>query len=178
MVAYWNFESPTCRTPGSAASGSGIVVGPTNQTQSGAIFLAQTNSPFSGGGDAGSRSDFTLLELDDPANPAFNLYWAGWDRRATAPFCTAASPCASIHHPAGDEKRITFSEVPAVVGNIELAAGVHWQVAWDPTPPILPNIPPPVPASLPPSVTEPGSSGSPSRTCPPRPSPASASAAT
>ena len=163
LVVFWNFESPTCRTPGSSQSGSSAIVGPTNQTQSGATFLAATNNPFAGGGSADSRTDFTLLELTQPANPAFNLFWAGWDRRAAAPFCGPGALCAAIHHPDGDEKRITFSEAPMVAGDIALAAGVHWTVFWDPTPPIarLPNLPAPLPTSLPPSVTEPGSSGSP-----------------
>ena len=161
LVVFWNFESPTCRLPGSTQSGSSAVVGPTNQTQSGATFLAATNNPFAGAGSADSRSDFTLLELNQPANPAFNLYWAGWDRRANAPFCGPGALCASIHHPDGDEKRITFSETPLVTGDIANAAGVHWTVQWDSTPPILPNLPAPLPPSLPPSVTEPGSSGSP-----------------
>jgi lysyl endopeptidase len=161
LVVFWNFEAPTCRTPGSAASGSGTVIGSTTQNQTGAIFLAATNNPFGGPGSAESRSDFTLLELDDPPNPAFNLFWAGWDRRASAPFCGPGALCASIHHPDGDEKRITFSEDPLATGDIANATGVHWTVRWDPTPPILPNLPAPLPTSLPPSVTEPGSSGSP-----------------
>jgi lysyl endopeptidase len=162
LVVFWNFESPTCRTPGSTQSGSSAVVGPTNQTQNGATLLAATDSPFGGPGTPDSRSDFTLLELNQPANPAFNLYWAGWDRRANAPFCGPGALCASIHHPDGDEKRITFSETPLVTGDIPpLASGVHWTVQWDSTPPILPNLPAPLPTSLPPSVTEPGSSGSP-----------------
>ncbi|MFO0042791.1 MAG: hypothetical protein ACK55W_12765 [Pseudomonadota bacterium] len=163
LVVFWNFESPTCRTPGSAQSGSGAIVGPTNQTQNGAIVLAATNNPFAGGGTPDTRSDFTLLELTQPANPAFNLWWAGWDRRAAPPLCGPVAPCASIHHPDGDEKRITFSEAPMVLGSISQASGVHWTVSWDPTPSVarLPNLPAPQPSSLPPSVTEPGSSGSP-----------------
>lgn len=161
VVVYWNFESPTCRLPGSAASDSETVVGSTAQNQTGATLLAATNEFLLGPGTPESRSDFTLLELDDPPNPAFNLYWAGWDRRASAPLCGPNALCASIHHPDGDEKRITFSEDRPVVGDIGIAQGVHWFVQWDPTPPILPNLPPPLPTSVPPSVTERGSSGSP-----------------
>ena len=47
-----------------------------------------------------------------------------------------------------------------LLGDISSAVGVHWTANWDPTPPLLPNIQP-LPASLPPSVTEGGSSGSP-----------------
>ncbi len=172
LVAYWNFDAPTCRTPGSSASGSGSVVGPLNQTSTGATFRAKTNNPFSGGGAGDTRSDFTLVEFNQPANPAHNLYWAGWDRTNNAPQCcspysstpcTPARYCASIHHPDGDEKRITFIREPMTTGNISSATGVHWYVRWDLTPSVamLPNLPAPPPATLPVSVTEPGSSGSP-----------------
>ena len=168
LFVYWNFDAPTCRLPGSAASGSTTVVGPTNQTQTGATFLAQTNNPFSGSTPAGTRSDVTLVRFNNAANPAFNLYWSGWDRQDIASTCSApADPtatnglCASIHQPDGDEKRITFVQANMFTANISGATGVHWQANWDPTPPILPNIPAPQPTSLPPGVTEPGSSGSP-----------------
>jgi hypothetical protein len=162
LVVFWNFEAPSCRAPGSAESGSNAVVGRIDQTQSGAIFLAATNDPFAQGTQpAGSRSDFTLLELDDPPNPTHRLYWSGWDRTAAPAQCSSASQCASIHHPSGDEKRITFSEEPFAAGAISFATGVHWRAAWDPTPPFLPNFPAGTPNPPPPSVTEQGSSGSP-----------------
>lgn len=165
VVAYWNYESATCRRPGSSASGQ-IVPRPTT-TSSGVRFLAQTANPFAGSAPAGDRSDFTLLEFLQPANPAYNLYWAGWDRRDIDPVCAAPSDptstvglCAGIHHPSVDEKRITFVEATMQTGNIASATGRHWHPFWDPTPPQLPNIPAGS-GALPPSVTEPGSSGSP-----------------
>lgn len=163
LVVFWNFESPTCRLPGSAASDSEAVIGATNQTQTGATLLVATNNPFAGPGSADSRSDFTLVELTQPANPAFNLYWAGWDRRANAPFCGPGALCASIHHPDGDEKRVTFSDTPMVQGGIAQAGGVHWTVFWNRSLPLarLSNLPAPLPPTLPASVTERGSSGSP-----------------
>lgn len=166
VLAYFNYENPTCRTPGSAASGTPIPK--PNTSLAGLGFVAATNSPFSGSTPAGTRSDWTLIELQSSPNQAsFNLYWAGWDRRPPPTTCTQpGSPsstsglCASIHHPGVDEKRITFVQVPMTLDNISSAQGVHWQANWDPTPPVLANIlnPPP---TLPPSVTEPGSSGSP-----------------
>lgn len=167
VVVYWNYESPTCRTPGSPASGQ-VIPRPTT-TQSGATFLARTQSPFGGGtGPGNTRSDVTMLELNGAPNPAFNLYWAGWDRTNVPAVCNAPSNpaatnglCASIHHPSVDEKRITFVERNLEVGNIAAGVGVHWTAFWDPTPPILPNIPAPQPTAVTPGVTEPGSSGSP-----------------
>ncbi|GIX34899.1 MAG: hypothetical protein KatS3mg126_0678 [Lysobacteraceae bacterium] len=166
-VVYWRYESPTCRTPGSAESGQSQPR-PSSRTSQGLRFLAATDSPFSGSGTPGSRSDWTLIELaTPPAGNDFELYWAGWDRRPPEQNCAApadpsatAGLCASIHHPAGHEKRITFVESPLTLSSIGQASGVHFRANWDPTPPLLPNIQPP-PSSLPPSVTEPGSSGSP-----------------
>ncbi|MBD8526715.1 immune inhibitor A domain-containing protein [Pseudomarimonas arenosa] len=166
-LVYWLYESATCRTPGSSASGTALPK-PSRTTQ-GLRFLAQTANPFAGSAPAGDRSDFTLIELNTPPpDNDFELHWAGWDRRAPPTTCSAPTDpsstvglCASIHHPSVDEKRITFVESNLILGNISGAANVHWRANWDPTPPILPNIPAPQPTSLPPSVTEPGSSGSP-----------------
>jgi hypothetical protein len=131
VVTYWNFQSPTCRTPGSAASGS-TGVGSLSQTLSGAIFRA-----------AYAPSDMTLLELDDPVPAAYNPYWAGWDRNAAPPTSAIA-----VHHPRGHEKRISFEFDPTTVtsegGVNSPGSGTHIRVAnWDK------------------GTTEPGSSGSP-----------------
>jgi hypothetical protein len=168
VLVYWKYENPTCRQPGSAASG--IPIPKPTTTSAGLRFLAATNSPFSGSAPASTRSDWTLIELaTPPANNNFDLYWAGWDRRepttacapppANDPFQTSGR-CASIHHPSVDEKRITFVETPMIRDNISGAQGVHWRAEWDPTPAILPGFPNQT-GTVPPSVTEPGSSGSP-----------------
>jgi lysyl endopeptidase len=169
IVAYWNYEWPTCRTPGNA---NGTQVNPPDpaQTNSGADFLAGTRDPFTSQTcpNPGECSDFTLVEFDDPANPAFDLFWAGWDRRFTPASCgpqgaagSTAGLCASIHHPSGDEKRITFVDSDFETGSIAFAQGVHWHAFWHPNPPVVGGIPSPQPPSIPPGVTEPGSSGSP-----------------
>lgn len=160
LVTYWNYENSTCRLPGSGASGG---------AGDGSFADFHTGSTFKA---AYAGSDFTLVEMTAPANPAFDHYWAGWDRTAyVAPggpgngdhACgpAAADLCAAIHHPNNDEKRITFIEEnttttsynnPAIPGD-----GSHVHTMWDPTP-----IYPPSPATtIPPGVTEPGSSGSP-----------------
>ncbi|HEY6940953.1 fibronectin type III domain-containing protein [Dokdonella sp.] len=168
IVVYWNYESATCRTPGSAQSG--VPVPRPTTTSSGSTFLARTRNPFSGSDCTNGAvcSDNTLVRLNGTPDPAWNLYWAGWDHGATAATCVPGSnpnsdtgQCASIHHPNVDEKRITFVEQNFEVGGIAGGTNTHWHAFWDPTPPILPNIPAPQPSSLPPGVTEPGSSGSP-----------------
>jgi hypothetical protein len=150
LVVYWNYQNSTCRTPGSAASG-GTGDGQLNQFHTGAFFRAENPA-----------SDFTLVELDDPPDPAFNHHWAGWDRssgdvpcpQGNCYACSPTSLCAGIHHPRGGEKRITFAEQP-----IEPEPGddTHLWVHWDPTPVFPPN----PGLTIPPQVTEPGSSGSP-----------------
>ncbi len=140
VVAYWNFQNSTCRTPGSGASG-GAGDGTLTQFNSGSTFRA-----------ASAASDFTLVELSSSPNPAWAVSWLGWDRTGVNP-----PDGACIHHPNVDEKRITFwnsithpshgsswgcSPFPGPGDN------THIRVYWDPTP-------------TPPQVTEGGSSGSP-----------------
>lgn len=160
LVTYWNYENSTCRLPGSAASG-GAGDGSFAQFHTGSTFKA-----------AYSPSDFTLVEMTAPAVPAFNHYWAGWDR---TPYSGSGGPgngdhacgpatgalCAGIHHPNNDEKRITFVEQNTTTTSYNNSTipgdGTHVHSYWDPTP-----IYPPSPATtIPPGVTEPGSSGSP-----------------
>ncbi len=95
IVVYWNFENSFCRQPNSSESGQpgdGI----RTQFNSGASLRAN----FAG-------SDFALIELDDPLEPDFRLYMAGWDRSRVLP---DSSVC--IHHPGVEEKRISFNYDP------------------------------------------------------------------
>lgn len=171
VVALFNYESPGCRTPGSASSGTAVPA-PSGGVQS-VGWIAGSSNPFSSTpptptGPTSDRTDWTLIELGTPPNLAsLNLHWAGWNRSSVAPSCSipavpsdTAGLCASIHHPAGHEKRITFSQSTMTTGSIATATQAHWVVAWDPTPPILPGIQP-TPTSVVPGVTEGGSSGSP-----------------
>jgi len=144
LVVFWNYQNSFCRTPGSAASGQ-VGDGSLAQFNTGSFFRA-----------ASTASDFTLVELDDPANPAFNLHWAGWDRSTGDFTCTAAAPCSSIHHPSTDEKRITYvttnTATTSYQGTTSPGNGTHVWAHW--------ATDPPGPFTIP-GVTEPGSSGSP-----------------
>lgn len=159
IVVYWNYQSPTCRTPGSVESGAAQAPYPLTNINSGAIFLA-----------ANATSDFNLVELDDPPPAEARLSWVGWNRTVyTSPGgagngdaqCSPSSLCAGIHHPGVDEKRITFVDTPMVTtsyNNPTIPGNAsHVHVFWDATPVFPPN-----PAiTIPPQVTEGGSSGSP-----------------
>lgn len=81
MVLYFNYESPTCKGP----------EGPDDQTVSGAAIVATTY-----------RLDFSMVELSEEPPLNYNPYYAGWDAREQEP-----GPVVSIHHPAGDVKKIS-----------------------------------------------------------------------
>ncbi len=118
MVVYWNFESPTC---GQLSGGS------FQDNQSGAAFRASD-----------AASDFLLVELAEPPDPAFNVYYSGWNVTGNVP-----QSAVGIHHPGLDEKAISFDDDPLTKVNIGYGGVTHWQVGnWED------------------GTTEPGSSGS------------------
>jgi hypothetical protein len=123
LVVYWNYKSPTCGLHGG---------GSLSQWQNGSYWRA-----------AYSTSDFTLVELDDDPNPAYNVTFAGWDRTTADPTSAVA-----IHHPSCDEKSISFENdgctTTSYLGTSSPGNGTHIRVIdWDL------------------GTTEPGSSGSP-----------------
>lgn len=102
-VFYWNFQNSMCRPVNSnesGANGDGLL----NQFNTGAQIIS---SAVDGNLDATSV-DFTLLLLDEPIDPNFKPYYAGWDIRTTPPDSSFV-----VHHPSGDEKRISFDFDPA-----------------------------------------------------------------
>ena len=117
MVFYWKYESPTCRTPGSAASGSPLNK-PSNTaaTQSGATLLATH-----------AQTDFTVLRLNSMVPAAVQAFWSGWDRNDSPP-----TGSVTIHHPAGHEKRISFNDdtltiIPScILGGTP--SNTHWRI--------------------------------------------------
>ncbi|MBP7687116.1 MAG: InlB B-repeat-containing protein [Thermoflexales bacterium] len=119
MVVYWNYQNSICRAPGSPASG-GIGDGQRNQFNSGAIWRASY-----------AASDFTLVELDDPIDPAYNPRWSGWDR-----FTGDFASVVTIHHPAVEEKRISFeNDATSTTAYLQIAVpgdGTHIRITdWD-----------------------------------------------
>ncbi len=144
LVVYWNYQNSFCRTPGSAASG---------QAGDGTLTQFHTGSFFRA---AYSPSDMTLVELDDPPVVAYNHHWEGWDRSTGDFTCTPGSPCACIHHPNTDEKRITYVTTNTATTSYNNPSspgdGTHIWAHW--------ATDPPGPFTVP-GVTEPGSSGSP-----------------
>lgn len=94
---YWNFEHPECRDISDSPTprtqrGDGTM----DHAQTGARLLARYRS-----------SDFALLELSRNPEPEWDVYWTGWDRRDQS-----FSSGTGIHHPRGEEKRISFEDDP------------------------------------------------------------------
>jgi lysyl endopeptidase len=107
VVVYWNFENSFCRAPDEdGGRGDGTL----DQFSSGAFHRASTSSDQPRYDLLIQGSDFTLLELDTPVDAAFNPYFAGWDRADAA-----TAEAASIHHPQGEEKRISFDLEPTTI---------------------------------------------------------------
>ncbi|MCB1561298.1 MAG: hypothetical protein KDI75_09415, partial [Xanthomonadales bacterium] len=101
MALYWKYESPTCRTPGGAASGNPINISVAAGTQSGTTLLSSDVD-----------ADFTLLRLNSAVPDAATPYWNGWDRRDSL----APAGSVAIHHPAGHAKRISINTDPLTTG--------------------------------------------------------------
>ena len=136
-VFYWNYEHPNCRTPGSTESGQTSPEDPFEDTSTGATLRASIGTGAITGGP-----DITLLEVEEPLSPAFNLHFNGWTREDTAPDASA-----TIHHPGGFAKRISFDDDPATITSYASdneGDATHLRIAdWDD------------------GTTEPGSSGGP-----------------
>ena len=123
LVTYWNYQSAQC---GGARNGK------LTQFNTGSQFLAGSK-----------KSDFSLVKLNKQPEAAWGVTYAGWDRSGVD-----ASSAVAIHHPATDEKSISFENDPTTATlylKEELVANAtHVRVTdWDQ------------------GTTEPGSSGSP-----------------
>ncbi len=126
-VFRFRWERPIGQT--SCAAGDSPVNGPETMNVNGGTLRA-----------AWDGSDVTLTELNSAPNPAWGIYYSGWDNSGAA-----VSSAVGIHHPRGDVKKISFENSALTSGSWSgTAANSHWHVpGWDL------------------GVTEPGSSGSP-----------------
>lgn len=108
-VYYWNYQASGCGSGGGSLS----------QSQSGASLVA-TYEP----------SDFTLMQLAQKPDSTYKVYYSGWSYDTVAP-----KGVTCIHHPAGDEKRITYSDRQTVAtsyGGTGAGDSTHLQIPrWD-----------------------------------------------
>lgn len=123
LVVYWNFQTSKC---------GGNRDGKLTDFNTGAQFLASS-----------AKSDFALVRLNKVPRPEWNVTYAGWDRSGQD-----ALHATAIHHPATDEKSISFENDPTTItsylGDSIPGDSTHVRIEnWDI------------------GTTEPGSSGSP-----------------
>ena len=120
---YFRYEAPTCTNPTSVGTLASNFI-------SGCLRIADAAD---GGGNSGS--DFLLVRLGNNNNEAtvinnlksanINAYWNGWNANSTA-----TTGGASIHHPAGDIKKISTFSGNTVSTQWGSATGSHWRVVW------------------------------------------------
>ncbi len=117
VVVYWNYQSSTCRTPGSSSSGTPLSRSIASHSQSGTTLMANH-----------ANSDFALLRLNANVPTAANPFFSGWDASGTTP-----SSAVGIHHPAGHEKRIAVENNALTITGYGGGSGsTHWRVIdWD-----------------------------------------------
>ena len=118
VVVYWGFHNSTCR-PIDSAENAAEGDGDLNIANSGAQLRAFFNP-----------SDMTLLELDDPVPSQADAFFAGWNRT-----WDESSTVAVIHHPNGEEKRISIDRDTVKRSNHfsePMPNGNHWRVEnWE-----------------------------------------------
>ena len=107
---YFKYERTGCGT-GSAS---------TSKVMTGAVKRGESND---NGGSSGS--DFLLVEAEDPVPNNYTPYWTGWDATTTS---HVGGKC--IHHPAGDEKKISTYTVTAANSTQWNGLNTHYRVTW------------------------------------------------
>ena len=111
-IFVFNYESPGC-------------AGNSDGTMQDSILGATARARRGG-------SDFMLLELSSTPPSHYNVYYAGWSRSSSPPLNSF-----SIHHPAGDVKKISFDQAPPVLNFYEAGLSrrffnnTHWEVVFD-----------------------------------------------
>ncbi len=106
MRLYWNYRSIDCAT----TTGWSFA-----QNQTGANLRATR-----------ADADFTLVELNQAPDPAWNLFHAGWDADNIAP-----SSSIGLHHPRGDVAKVDNSpSAPRTSNNCIGTGGVSSNTHW------------------------------------------------
>ncbi|PSQ78331.1 MAG: lysyl endopeptidase [Bacteroidetes bacterium QH_7_62_13] len=104
MVFYWNYQNPTCRTPGTSENGRVTDDDAIDQTSTGAVLRARYGNVHDQGQIEG-KPDLALVEIDDFIPLSYDLYFNGWNRMDTP-----TDQSVTIHHPRGHGKRISFDD--------------------------------------------------------------------
>ena len=109
-IFYFNYESEDCNNP---------TWEPSSYSLTGCALKAH------GGNGGNTGSDFKLIELNTSPPSYYDTYFNGWDRRNII-----SSSGVSIHHPAGDIKKISTYTSDLISYQWGSANGSHWAVYW------------------------------------------------
>ncbi|HBS86354.1 MAG: hypothetical protein A2W91_19260 [Bacteroidetes bacterium GWF2_38_335] len=123
---YFNYEAADCTSPASEPS-----------------YDLSTGCKLVSYGSQSSGSDFFLVKLNYLIPVDWNIYYNGWNN-----VNSTSSSGVSIHHPAGDIKKISTYSSNLVSSTWTGIPNTHWRVVWAST-------------ATDHGVTEGGSSGSP-----------------
>ncbi len=106
-IFMFNYESPTCSN----------INGPTNMTVSGSIKRANY-----------ATSDFALLQLAEAPPENYAVYYIGWSN-----INVASTTSTTIHHPAGDIKKISFDyQAVTSADYLQTSGTTHWRIGnWE-----------------------------------------------
>ncbi len=106
MRVYWNYRSAQC----SPTSGWSLA-----QNQTGASLRATR-----------ADVDFSLVELNAAPDPAWRIFFAGWDATGIAP-----GSSIGLHHPRGDVAKVTASNMaPRTTNNCIGTGGTSFNTHW------------------------------------------------
>lgn len=106
MRLYWNYQSTDCVITTGWSFG---------QNQTGASLRATR-----------ADADFSLVELNQAPDPAWNLFHAGWDAENIAP-----TSSIGLHHPRGDVAKVDNSpSAPRTTNNCIGTGGVSSNTHW------------------------------------------------
>jgi len=110
-VFRFNYQHRSCTSP--------LIIGSYSKT--GCVKLANSTN---NGGILGS--DYLLVELTEALDESKTPYFNGWDASSSA-----SDSGVSIHHPAGDEKKISTYDQTLTSSNWSTSPnGSHWRVKW------------------------------------------------
>lgn len=109
-IFYFNFEASGCENP---------PANPTPNSLNGAVKLANANI---------NGSDFLLLRFDNEVPENYEPYFNGWNNEDQP-----STNGVTIHHPAGDIKKISTYTVPLQSSQWSGTIGTHWMVYWSET---------------------------------------------
>lgn len=101
-------------------TGCGVGVALANKVMTGCARRADSNC-----GGATNGSDFLLVEANNQVPANYFPYFNGWDASGGT---STSGVC--IHHPAGDEKKISTYSSNLLSGTWWNASGAHWRVTW------------------------------------------------